>query len=61
MDKIPKGRGKADKQLKRAFVGGDNMEGVFDEEVISNVTNFEIMLVLMEKREKGATQRYGSL
>ncbi len=37
------------------------MEGVFDEEVISNVTNFEIMLVLMEKREKGATQRYGSL
>ncbi len=27
------------------------MEGVFDEEILANVTNFEIMLAIMEKRK----------
>ncbi len=27
------------------------MEEVFDEEILTNVTNFEIMLAIMEKRK----------
>ncbi len=27
------------------------MENVFDEEILANVTNFEIMLAIMEKRK----------
>ncbi len=36
---------------EESFNWGDDMEGVFDEEILANVTNFEIMLAIMEKRK----------